>query len=70
MVQHIKQTTWNRNLFGIVNAHGDPWTYRVWGAAAAAQAHLDACKGARPELDKHRVVPISITVRVPKHQQK
>lgn len=57
------QCTWNNHLFGIANAYGDPWTYRVFGTEDDARAYL-AMERHSMALPKHRVVPISVTVRV------
>lgn len=58
------QTTWNRELWTIVNASGDPWTHRVFESEAAAQKYLDEAKAKRGTgTIAHKVVPASITVR-------
>lgn len=61
----VPQTTWNRNLFGIVNQHGDPWTMDVFGSEGAAIAHLKDQGLANPtwKLGRHKIVPVSVTVR-------
>lgn len=59
------QTTW-RPMFGIVNAQGKPWTARAWFNAAEARDYLKLAAKEMPELKlrRHRVVPVSLTIRV------
>lgn len=61
----VSQTTWNRQQWSIINAQGKPWTVNVWGTEEAAQIYLEGYRGYNPgmNLKKHKVVPVSITVR-------
>lgn len=60
-----KQYTWNQDVFGIINHMGEPWTHKTFGTRVAATAYLDAQQAINPtwKLSKHRVVPVSVTVR-------
>lgn len=61
----VPQTTWNRQQWSIINAQGKPWTPLVWGTEDAAKSYLEGYRGYNPtmNLKKHRVVPVSITIR-------
>lgn len=61
----VPQTTWNRDLWSIVNPSGQPWTYRVFESEAAAQKYLDDAIAKRGiGTIVHKVVRASVTVRV------
>lgn len=60
-----KQTTWGP-MFGIVNALGVPWTPIAFWSADEGRDYLKKRAIAMPSLSlgRHRVVPVSVTVRV------
>ena len=59
------QNTWPNGMFGILNHLGGVWTPRTFNSADEAQRFLERQKTLNPSwrLDKHRVVPVSVTVR-------
>lgn len=62
----MKQCTWNRNVFGIINAEGDPWTPSTFDNIGAAENYLAGQQRQNPtwKLGRHKVVPVSVTVRI------
>lgn len=58
------QTTWNNKLWGIINAQGKPWTAETFCREKDAQAYLNKEREVFHDLPRHRVVPVSVTVRV------
>lgn len=61
----IKQCTWG-SQFGIENAYGEPWGPRTFDTKDSAQRYLDDKRKAWGSngLEKHRVVPVRVTVRI------
>lgn len=61
----VPQSTWSHKMFGILNAEGKPWTPQVFESLVEAETYLLQQRHKRPEwnLSKHRVAPISVTVR-------
>ncbi len=58
------QTTWNRELWTIINADGKPWTYQVFESEASAQKYLDDARAKRGvHTMAHKTAPASVTVR-------
>lgn len=66
-----QQSTWNKQMFGILNAEGKPWSPYVFDSLALAQGYLDQQRKLRTEwnLSKHYISPISVTVRVIKQKK-
>ena len=60
----VPQTTWNRDMWGIANAQGKPWTSTVFHTKTAAEEYLARENGHPLDLSRHSVVPISVTIRV------
>lgn len=62
----LRQTTWNRGVFGIANHMGDPWTSHTWTDRQSAESYLKDQERLYPawKLARHRVVPVSVTVRI------
>lgn len=59
-----RQCTWS--AFGILNAYGEPWTPRTFDNAKDADAYLSEKRknwGSKG-LDRHKVVPVRVTVRI------
>lgn len=52
--------------FGILNHFGEIWTPETFATEDAAGCYLKLCRNTNPswKLDKHKVVPVRITVSV------
>jgi hypothetical protein len=53
-------------LFGILNHHGDLWTFETFHHRPDAQAHINHIQRQNPKMDlsRHTVVPVKVTVSV------
>ena len=54
-----KSTTWS--MYGITNRWGEPWTHRTFETEHQAESYRD---NSPFTTQKHRVVPVRVTVRV------
>ena len=63
------QTTWGP-MFGILNAQGKPWTPRAFWSKHEALKYLAERQRRNPtwRLGRHRVAPVSVTVRARKQK--
>jgi hypothetical protein len=51
-------------VWGIINAQGDPWTSDIFHSEKQAQMVLNEKHKHPLDLSKHRVVHVSVTIRV------
>lgn len=59
------QHTWSRNVWGIINPDGNPWTHQTFDTELEATNYLEAQQVSQPmwNLSKHTVERVSVTVR-------
>lgn len=58
--------------FGVVNHRGDVWTPETFNTPDAALNYIAAAKAQNPtwDLDRHRVVPVRVTVSISSRKPK